>query len=85
MCEPAWKASMLGTCFAFGQALLLFITPKLADRFGRKWIFKLTRIFDCVLFTMIIVTKDYYVTLVVCTLLGILTPGRLNVGVPYMG
>ena len=85
MCEPAWKASILGTGFAFGQALLLLLTPKLADRFGRKWIYKLTRIFDCILYTIMIVSEDYYVTLVVCIMLGIATPGRLNVGVPYMG
>ena len=84
MCEPAWKASILGTFFAFSQCLTLLITPKLADKFGRKWIFKVTRMFDCIFYMMIVSSDNYFVTLVALIGLGMNTPGRLNVGVPYM-
>ena len=84
MCEPAWKASIFGSCFAFAQCLTLLFTPKLADKFGRKWVFKITRIFDCILYTLIVASDNYFVTLGALIGLGVTTPGRLNVGVPYM-
>ena len=84
MCEPAWKASILGSSFAFAMCLTMLITPKIADKYGRKWVFKVTRILDCILYTMIVTIDSYVVTLIVLIGLGIATPGRLTVGVPYM-
>ena len=84
MCEPAWKASILGTSFSFAQCLTLLLMPKLADRFGRKWVFKTTRIFDCVFYTLLVATRSYTVTLIALIGFGMATAGRLNVGVPYM-
>ena len=75
---------MLGTSFAFAQCLTLLLTPKVADRFGRKWVFKVTRVLDCILYTLIIVSDSYAVNLIALIGLGLTTPGRLNVGVPYM-
>ena len=58
--------------------------PKLADRFGRKWVFKITRILDCIFYTLVVATRSYTVTLIALIGLGMTSPGRLNVGVPYM-
>ena len=84
MCEPMWKASMFGSCFAFAHCLFSLLTPKLADKIGRKWVFKLTRIFDCVLLTVLITTESYAVAIAICIGLGAFTPCRLNVGIPYL-
>ena len=84
MCEPTWKASLLGSGFAFAHSLFSLLTPKLADRFGRKWIFKLTRLYDCILVTVLLVTQNYALMLALCFGLGAATPGRLNVGSVYL-
>ena len=84
MCEPTWKASLLGSAFAFAQCITLLILPKLADKFGRRWIFTVTRIVDCILYTVVLFSDDYAVTLAALIGLGLTTPGRLNVGVPYL-
>ena len=84
MCEPAYKASLLGVAFSVANCLTLLCMPKLADRVGRKWIFKITRIADCVLYTIVLFSNNYYATLIALIGLGACTSGRLNVGVPYM-
>ena len=83
-CEPAWKASILGTILAFAQCLTLLPMPRLADRIGRKWVLKIARIFDCIFYTLVVVTRSYTVTLIALIGLGMVSPGRLNVGLPYM-
>ena len=84
MCEPVWKGSMLGTVWAFSICVFSLFMPKLADKFGRKWVFKLTRLVDCILVTILIITDSYAVMLAVCIGLGAMTPGRLTAGVPYL-
>ena len=84
MCEPTWKASALGSAFTVSMCLTLLFTPKFADKFGRKWIFFVTRIFDCIFLTILMASEDYYLTLICLIGLGALSPSRTNVGVVYL-
>lgn len=84
MCEPAWKATVLGSTFTIAMCLTLLWWPRLADKFGRKLIFTVTRILDCIFFTILMASENYFLTLVSLIGLGAMTPGRLNVGIVYL-
>ena len=84
MCEPAWKASMLGTGLALAQCLTLLLIPKLADRYGRRCIFKVTRFINCALYAVILISDNYYVILAALIGTGLSFAGLLNVGIPYL-
>ena len=75
---------MFGTVFCIGWALTVLIIPRFSDKFGWRMIYTITRFADCVLYTVFIVSKNYLVNLLAIACLGALTPGRFNVGVPYM-
>ena len=83
-CEPAWKASMLAVVFGICWSIMLLVTPKISDKFGRKWIFTITRFLDCVAFTVLVMAESYTVALISLGFLGALTPGRYNTGIPYL-
>ena len=66
---------MLGTVFNFAQCFTLLLTPKLADRVGRKWVFNVSRIIECILYTVLMASDSYTVTLIVLAGLGLALPG----------
>ena len=84
MCEPETKATMLGSLFALSQCATLLWLPGLADKFGRRNIFVVTRVIDCLLYTVLLISRDYTITMICLIGLGAATPGRLNVGIPYL-
>ena len=84
MCDPFWKATLIGTCFIFAQCLTMLIVPKLADKFGRKPAFMIARIMDSCLYGIVLFTTSYKLMLAAMIGLGLTTPARLNVGLPYM-
>jgi MFS family permease len=84
MCEADSKAALLGSLFAFGMSATSLWLPTLADKLGRKKIFVLSRFIDCLLYALLLISSSYTVSIICLFGLGATTPGRLNVGVPYM-
>ena len=84
MCEPSWKASLLGSVFPLGMAATMLFVPPLGDRLGRKRVFLVARILECIMYTLVFFTTNYWVMLIAVTGLGLITPGRFNVGTPYL-
>ena len=84
MCEPDTKATLLGSLFSVSMCLTALWLPGLADKCGRRRIFAITRVVDCLAYTCILVSRSYTVTLVSIVCLGAATPGRLMVGIPYL-
>ena len=66
------------------MSVTMLIIPRLADKHGRKRIFVAAKIFDCLFYTIVVFSKNYYLTLAALLGLGMSTPGRLNVGMPYL-
>lgn len=84
MCEPAWKASILGSVFAMGHVFTLLFIPHLADKLGRKWIYTVSRLVDCLCFLVLLVSRNYTLMAIALGGLGAATAGRLNVGTVYL-
>ena len=84
MCEPDWKASMLGSCYSLPWFFVLLILPRVADRAGRKWVFTVSRLFETLAFIVVLFAKDYYLMMVCLIIVGLCSAGRLNVGTVYL-
>mmetsp|Transcript_33038 Transcript_33038/g.40893 ORF Transcript_33038/g.40893 Transcript_33038/m.40893 type:complete len:97 (+) Transcript_33038:290-580(+) len=84
MCEPFWKATLLGTAFTFSSSLTMLFIPRLGDKYGRRPTFIITRVIDSSLFAIAMLSTDYKVVFAAIFVLGALLPSRLNVGLPYL-
>lgn len=84
MCEPHWKAALLCSIIFIGQVLTAPFLPAVADKVGRKKVFLAARLLEVVLFPVMLSTRSWVTLLVVNLLFGMLTTGRLTVGIPYM-
>ena len=84
MCEPDWKGALLGSAAFFGTLLTLPILPPLADKYGRKNIFVAGRIIELILYSILMVTKDWYVMLGVMLGFGMLATTRLTIGITFL-
>ena len=77
-------ATIPGVAWCLAWSLILLWVPKLADKIGRKRIFVLSRLLDCVCFGLIISTKSYAVVVAACAGFGLASAGRFNVGNVYL-
>lgn len=62
----------------------MLLIPRLGDKFGRKPAFMLARILDSSLYAIVLFTTSYKIMMLAMVILGLLTPARLNIGLPYM-
>ena len=84
MCEPNWKASFLGSTFYFCWSVSLLFVPKLADKFGRRWIYLVSRLIETGLYIASMAISDYWGMLGVMSVFGLAASGRLNVQAVYI-
>ena len=84
MCEPEWKGGLLGTAFYFSWCLALLVIPRLADKIGRKWLFLVSRLVECVLFLATLCIRSYWGMFALLCALGVAAAGRINVGTVFM-
>jgi len=84
MCEPEWKGGLLGSVLYFFWCVSLLFVPRLADKYGRRWIFLVARLCECLLYTVSMFTKDYYVMLGIMSTFGLAATGRLNISAVYL-
>ena len=84
MCESNLKVSLLGSVYSLPWLITLFIMPPLADKIGRKWIFTLSRLIECIAFVVVLSTNDYYVMMGALFTIGACASGKINVGTVYL-
>ena len=84
MCEADWKGGALGSTLYFSWCLALMVVPRQADKFGRKWIFMVSRVVECLLFVASLFVTDYWTMVVILAGFGLMAAGRINVGTVYM-
>ena len=84
MCEPDWKGAILGSALIFSQLLTLPILPPLADKYGRRHFFLGGRLFEMILYTILMFTESWYVMLGVMIGWGLASTTRLTIGLTYL-
>ena len=84
MCEPEWKGGLLGSVLYFFWCITLLFVPRLADKFGRRWLYLVSRLCECLLYTASMLTNDYWVMLGIMSTFGFAATGRLNVSAVYL-
>ena len=84
MCEPDWKAGLLGSCLYLFWCLNLLIVPRQADKFGRRWLFTVSRCFETGLYLAVLLVQNYWAMVGVMICLGLCAAGRVNVGTVYV-
>lgn len=84
MCEPDWKAGLLGTVLYVFWCVSLLIVPHQADRFGRRWLFLGSRLAETGLYLAVLIVTEYWTMLGVMVALGLCAAGRVNVGTVYV-
>ena len=83
MCRP-FETGLLGSAFFVGWCATLLWVPRLADRVGRRPVFKVGMVGDFLLYNMLMITQNIHVMLVTIFLFGLLCSIRLNVGYVYL-
>lgn len=84
MCEPDWKAGLLGTVLYVFWCISLLIVPRQADRFGRRYLFLVSRLIETGLYLAVLIVTDYWTMLGLMIALGLCAAGRVNVGTVYV-
>jgi len=54
ICYPSWHIGAAGTAYFWGWASTILIVPKLADKYGRKWVYTLSVIMSIIMMLMLI-------------------------------
>ena len=84
MCQPDWKPGLLGSVFfLFWSASLLFV-PKLADKFGRRWIYLSSRLIETALYIASVAISEYWGMVGLMSVFGLAAAGRINVQAVYI-
>ena len=84
MCEPDWKAGLLGTVLYIFWCISLLIVPRQADRFGRRYLFLVSRLIETGLYLAVLLVTEYWTMLGLMIALGLCAAGRVNVGTVYV-
>ena len=84
MCEPSWKPGFLGSVFYLFWSVSLLFVPRLADKYGRKWLYTSSRVIEAFLYIAAMVTSDYWTMVGLMSAMGLAAAGRMNVQAVYM-
>jgi MFS family permease len=58
--------------------------PPLSDKYGRKTIFRIGSIANFIIFTLIILSHSFWLTVACEFFIGVFSTVRVNIGYPYM-
>lgn len=79
-CVSKEKIGWLGSSFFVGWIATLFVLPRLADLYGRKWIWRLGMIVQLASYTVIMLTHNVNVMIAAIGVIGACNTARVNVG-----
>lgn len=83
-CVDKFKIGLLGGSFFVGWVLSLLCIGKLADNYGRKWVFRASMCATLALYVSVYFCNDVDVMIAILLGLGMATSGRCSIGYLYM-
>jgi len=83
-CVPKWKVGLLGSSLWMGWVLSLLFLPRIADIYGRRWIYLLGMwLLMPILFAMLF-TRSLNAMIAIIFMQGFLSTVRVSIGYVYM-
>ena len=83
-CRPAWQIGLFGSAYFSGWCSTLLWMPKLADVYGRKNLVWLAASAGLLIYTTVLMSRSYWVTIACIFLIGAFTSLRNMVGFTYL-
>jgi len=83
-CVNNYKIGLIGGSYFIGWVLTLLIVGRLADIYGRKWIYRVNMVITLFLFGAIYLASNVDQMILINFGIGLTTTGRLSVGFLYM-
>ena len=83
ICRPGWQVGFLGSSFFLGWCLTLLWLPSFGDKYGRRKIFWFGNIITFGIFTVLMISKSFWLTVGMIFLNGAFESIRLSIGYTY--
>ena len=83
-CTDSYKIGLLGSLGFVGWVVALLFVPRLADRFGRKWIVEVSTIVSAVAHLGLLLSKDLMFIYACLLITGLTLAGRVSVAYIYL-
>ena len=76
--------SLIGMVWFIGWVMALFIIPRIADLFGRKFVYIFTMVGGTIVYAAVLLCTNVYFLIVLFFLSGIFVGIRMSMGYVYM-
>lgn len=83
VCKPGWQIGLLGSALFAGWTSTLLWVPPLAEKYGRRKIFIWGNVARLLLFTALMFSHSYWLTVVSLYLIGTLESIQVSIGYNY--
>lgn len=83
-CVKSSKIGLIGSIYFLGWVISLIILPRVADNFGRKWIYLGGMVLTVVVYTGVLLSNSVNFLIVLQLFGGIATGIRMSMGYVYM-
>jgi MFS family permease len=83
-CEPGWKIGFIGSMYLMGWSAGCLFIPRLGDVYGRRKPFLICSALSVLVYLGLLLSKNIDLTMALYLLLGLSTPGKVNIGYVYL-
>jgi len=83
-CEKSSKIGLLGSAYFIGWVCTLLVLPRLADTYGRKWIYRLGMILTGACLSCVYVSSSINSMIAIIFCIGVLTSVRITISYVYL-
>lgn len=83
-CTPKAQIGLIGSIFFAGWAFAATFVPRLSDLYGRRVVFMISMTFHFLVYSGIILSHNFTLTIVLMFLLGMASVGRATIGYLYL-
>ena len=84
ICRPGWQIGLLGSAYYAGWCSTLLWMPRLSEIYGRARFFKFAMALNTLMFTVLMFSRSYALTLTSIFIVGFFTSMRTGIGWPYL-
>ena len=83
-CEDKFWIGMIGSSYFIGWAVTLIPATRIADIYGRSWIYRIAMIINIIDLVCVYLVRNIYLMIAVNFIMGVVTSARISIGFVYM-